>query len=643
MLILIPILAGLLLYIDLSALQRLQPLEERSARKAFIETLIILGCFIALSSEILGIFHSINTLWVTVSWGILLAFNIILGLKKHLLIVGIKRLCSSIQLEGKIEYLFIALILIVLTLTFITGILSPPNTYDSFLYHMPRVAHWIQNSGLSHYGTAYINQLAFPIWAEEGIMTLWLFRGSDALSNTIQWLAYVGSILIVSYIAQLLGGSRKAQWMAAFFAMCIPTVILQSSSTQNDLVTGLWFLCFLAYISLSQIRALTWIEYIFCGCALGLGLLTKGTFYLYAFVFFLLLVLQILRKEKLKRGLLITVVVVMTVFLLNAGYWTRNMVTFKSPLGTANLIVHHVYGGTLPEVLLNPLRNLAVNLVTPSDELNHQLFGWMFNQTGDPSGALPPYGVVFSWNDEDYAGNPLQVLVILFAFIFLFIKHKKSSNQLWFYAIGLLESIIIFCLGLHYNPFINRLEIPFFLAAACVVGIVFDGLIKANWLKTIIILIFFLTALPWVLLNKTRPLIGLRANPEPLALRTNRVMGETKRSILIESKVVTFFARTTELMGPRIELMNRVESSGCKEIGLRVISSDPEYPYFWLLSAPLSGYRIESLDVMAETTRYLDPGFHPCAIICTLCNVNQGDINLDLVGKFGDATLYLNE
>ncbi|MGB8252935.1 MAG: hypothetical protein WCF08_06940 [Anaerolineaceae bacterium] len=474
-------------------------------------------------------------------------------------------------------------------------------------------------------------------------MTVWLFRGSDALSNIVQWLAYVGSLLVISYVTQLLGGSRKAQWMAAFFAMSIPTVILQSSSTQNDLVTGLWFLCFLAYIILSQIRTLTWIEYIFCGSALGLGLLTKGTFYLYAFVFFLLLVLMILRKEKLKRGLLITLVVVMTVFILNAGYWARNVITFKSPLGTTSLIVHHVYGGTLPEVLLNPLRNLAVNLVTPSDEINHQLFGWMFNQTDDKGGPLPAYEVVFSWNDEDYAANPLQAIIILFAFILLFIKYKKASNHLLFYAIGLLETIVIFSLGLHYNPFINRLEIPFFLAAACVVGIVFNELNKANWLKTIIMLLFFLTALPWVLINKTRPLIGLRANPEPLALHTNRVLGETHRSILIESKVITFFARTPELMSSRIKLIKTVENSGCKEIGLRIISSDPEYPYFWLLSAPLSGYRLESLDVMAETTRYLDPAFHPCAIICTLCNVDQGDINLDLVGKFGDAKLYLNE
>ncbi|MGB8252409.1 MAG: hypothetical protein WCF08_04290, partial [Anaerolineaceae bacterium] len=128
MLIFIPLLASLLLFINLSASQRLHPIEERSARKAFIETLIILGCFIAISSEILGLFHSINTLWVTVSWGILLAFNIILALKKRLLIAGIKCLWSSIQLEGRIEYFFIALILIVLTLTLITGILSPPNT-----------------------------------------------------------------------------------------------------------------------------------------------------------------------------------------------------------------------------------------------------------------------------------------------------------------------------------------------------------------------------------------------------------------------------------------------------------------------------------------------------------------------------------
>jgi hypothetical protein len=643
MLILVPIITTFILYLNRLGSQRNLEKENPSFRRAIIEAVIIFGVFVAITSELLGLIHRIETLWVAAAWGLLMILNVFIGLKKNLLKRGIKRLQACIHLEGKIEYFYTGLILVVLILTFVTGLLSPPNNYDSFLYHMPRVAHWIQNSSLGHYGTAYINQLAFPIWAEEGIMTVWLFWGNDSLSNLVQWLAFVCSILIISYLTRILGGSRNAQWLAAIFAMSIPTVILQSSSTQNDLVTGLWFLCFLAYVIESQNRSLTRMEVVFCACALGLGLLTKGTFYLYAFIFLIFFLVQILKRERLRRGLLLSALIGVLVLVLNAGYWLRNIITYKSPLGTTSLIIHHVYGGSLPEVLLNPLRNLAVNFVTPSEEINYQLFRWMFSPKNDNSAALPPYGVVFSWNDEDYAGNPIQTLVCLFVFIFLFIKFKQYSNPLLFYAVGLLESIIIFSLALHYNPFINRLEIPFFLASACMVGIVLDGLIKKNWIRTVILLLLVLTAMPWVLFNKTRPLLGLRTNPEPLALRTNPLLGETQRSIFIEWKVVTFFARSKHLLQPRTELISRIRESDCQDIGLRISSSDPEYPYFWLLSAPLSGYRIESLEVMQETVRYLDPAFRPCAIICVECDPGQAEMDLERIGKFGDATLYLNE
>jgi hypothetical protein len=59
---------------------------------------------------------------------------------------------------------------------------------------------------------------------------------------------------------------------------------------------------------------------------------------------------------------------------------------------------------------------------------------------------------------------------------------------------------------------------------------------------------------------------------------------------------------------------------GCTEVGLRIDSSDPGYLFWWLLSAPESGLRIESISTYYELEKYLDVNFEPCAVICTTCS-----------------------
>jgi len=91
-----------------------------------------------------------------------------------------------------------------------------------------------------------------------------------------------------------------------------------------------------------------------------------------------------------------------------------------------------------------------------------------------------------------------------------------------------------------------------------------------------------------------------------------------------------------------LDAMRLVSSTSCQDIGLMLDSSDLEYPFWWLLDAPQSGRRLESLVAVPELERTLDPSFEPCAIICTECGRDQPILNgLDLAGEFHGLKIYV--
>jgi hypothetical protein len=377
--------------------------------------------------------------------------------------------------------------------------------------------------------------------------------------------------------------------------------------------------------------------------SLALGMLTKATFYPYASVLLIVFSYLMIRRAGWKRGVRLLLIIALFCIILNAGYWGRNLATFNSPFGSQEMIGANVSNGVNLGTLVNPLRNFALNLLTPSEPRNIQLFGWMFAPAGQKLGGFPDYWVIFAWNDEDYAGNPLHAILIVITFLILLIRNKRIDSLVWIYLGMVSISYIVLCFVIQYNPYFVRYEIPFFIASAPLFGLAFGNCIKNKWGIILLVIVLFVTALPWILINKTRPLIALRDYPEPLALHANWVTGKTAGSILLEPESTTFFARSQQYREPYLQMAEVIKASGCKEIGLRIDSSDPEYPFWWILGAPISGYRLESIFAFPEAERYLNEEFQPCAVICTICDGQSEWLGLKLVGKYDQAYLYLDE
>ena len=164
--------------------------------------------------------------------------------------------------------------------TFIIALTSPPNNFDSMTYHMARISNWIQNQNISYYPTSIPRQNYSMPLAEYVILHLQIMSQTDKFANLVQWSGFLLVILLVSKIADHLQISRRGKLLSALFAATIPMAILQSSSTQNDLITGLGCLSF-GYFLLRTIREKSWNMLSYSGLSLELPLMTKGTAYIY--------------------------------------------------------------------------------------------------------------------------------------------------------------------------------------------------------------------------------------------------------------------------------------------------------------------------------------------------------------------------
>jgi hypothetical protein len=261
----------------------------------------------------------------------------------------------------------------------VLALISPPNNFDSQTYHLPRIEHWVAQGSVQLFPTEIDRQVTMPPGAEYLLLHLRLLTGGDALYNLVQLCAGVGCLMLVSRIAGQLGGSRRAQLLAALVAGTAPIVALESTSTQTDLVTAFWVGCLATLVLDGLVHRGARYDPVLGGVALGLSTLTKATGALAAGILVLLWLVHPLWTAEGGRALarraadtLAGAVVVLACAMVLAGpYLNREDTTFGSPLGPTQLrtsvaLQRHDPGA----VLVNTLRIGYTALDTPIAPLN---------------------------------------------------------------------------------------------------------------------------------------------------------------------------------------------------------------------------------------------------------------------------------
>lgn len=610
-------------------------------RMAFLDTVIIIGCIIALLTELLSYFRSITQPALEITWAGILVGIMVYGFKRGLIQSGCHGIWDYLHgLKWKPSDRILAFCLLAyFTVLAVIALIAPPNNNDSMFYHMSRVAHWAQNGSLAHYATSYQPQLWNPIGAEIAILQSYILWGGDQLANLIQWFSMVAATMVVTMIAKQLGSDRRGQLLAAVFTATIPMGILQSTSTQNDMVVALWLVCLIFFVIAAKQRELSWYEWAEVGAIIGLGMLTKITFYMYSFPFLLWLFVPIMRRKRWKHTIVFGVGAAIIAISLNAGYWTRNIIAFGGPFGPKSWASSNSNKVHTPGLITsNIIRNLSANIGTPIPRVNkcleegiirlHELIG---EDPNDPRMTSPgsTFRIIRTSNHEDSAGNPIHLLLAaISAFVLIFKIKRPQLRFSVIYAIVLLCSYALQSTLVRWQIFGSRLQLPIFLAWSPIFAIAVQSLNKRPLSQGIAIMLL-ITGTPWLLFNQTRPVIGYE--PEVTLVG----------SIFSASRVDLRFANLECFYTTYVEASQILTQSHCKDIGLRIDSSDPEYLIWALLDPIKNDIRIEVIDVEPPQDQYEDASFEPCAILCTICDLDMRSYrDLPIAFEDGNVRIY---
>ena len=163
-----------------------------------------------------------------------------------------------------------------LVLQLAMGLAVLPNTWDSMVYHLSRAGYWLQQDSVGWFDGGHLRQLANPPVAEMlQTWTLALTEG-DRLASAVQWAAGAGLVAVVFSGARMLGFAIAPSLFAAALFALMPQPLLQSSTTQNDLIMA-FFLGAGTLFGARGIRDSDVGDLVIAGAALGLAVGSKGT------------------------------------------------------------------------------------------------------------------------------------------------------------------------------------------------------------------------------------------------------------------------------------------------------------------------------------------------------------------------------
>lgn len=630
MLVILPFVTFIIIFFFIKGSKVIGPGVGEDWRGGVLRTTLLWGVAVVVITEGLNLFEAITPLSLSLSW---LALGVIF------LIAGLRSGCYTgvgdirnfrCKPDVSIDRTLQLFMIVMAGILFAIAILSPSNNLDSLQYHMPRITQWAQNQSLAFFPSTFTPQLFNPIWAELAILNLRSLAGSDWPVNLIQWLSMVLSLLGVMQIVKILGGTRRAELLAGVFAFSIPIGILEATSTQTDYATTLWFICMLFLVVLSMQRRLSIPEIFLSGAAIGLGCLTKTTFYLFALPVLIWFGFSLLRKNgfrpTLQRGILISTVVIA----LNAGYWLRNFELYHFPLGPASFVQgRSAQNRSVQGFVMNGVQHVMHNFATPVDTINNTVEGTVQRISEFVGAGSHRMELIWSWNYEDLAGNPIHILLFLATIPILIQLQRKKKIKLLIARLGwiLIASFSVLILFLGSNPMAMRYHLPFVVAWGILFGLVVDRIFKRS-ITVLVACLLLLMALPYVLLNQTRPFIGLQP-------RT------ATASILREDASVTLFANTLLIREAYVGAARAVQRTNCTQVALRIDSHDPEYSLWWLLEAPQSGIQLRHLEYADELKVYADPEFDPCIILCTICSRGSAFEGFIPYQEFDDFYTYI--
>lgn len=576
-------------------------------QEVLLRSVLIFSVLLVVVTEVLGFFKLISFQYLCICWMVICLASLgYLHLNKDRVAMFNQSISDRIRQLYRSLSFFERFLLIALAALFllelVQGIIYPPNNLDSMTYHMARVVSWVSHHSVDPYPTHIVRQLYQPPFAEYVILNFNLLSDGDYFSASVQFFFQLFCIVAIIAIVKHAGLKRIYQIMGMVLAATLPEVVLQSSSTQNDLVAS-FFLLAAFYFCLKCIKEANIGNYLFLGLSVGLAVFTKGTAYMFlapvAVIFGINILMKIFQRQY-KFFFYAVVLVAVLPILINARQYYRNNSISGNLLGidktewslyrneamTPKLFVCNTakdidlnmgllcvpritYGAGI--VVHKLFDHAGINIDEPAITFPHTIF-----IKGIPGDANYYHGILVATH-EDYGANFIHLILIwisLFIIGWYVIKNKRNGAILLIAATVIVQ-VIIFCAYLKFQPWGTRLQTGIFFLSVPVIcyATEINKIFRVTVFKAMIPFILFY-AFILVLFNFSRPYITCN----------KRIHGYniTSPMPVFANRYIKLFATNTQptAYNEYRTISENIKTSNYKNIGLILNDDSWEYPLF---------------------------------------------------------------
>ncbi|MFC4738425.1 ArnT family glycosyltransferase [Flavobacterium ponti] len=556
-----------------------------------IKSTLLFSTVIVLNVELLSIFNSLNFISILSFWlvfAVILTYFIIKN--KSFLIIKTKlfSLNNNISVVDKI---LLFLIIIFLFAILFQGIAYPPNNWDSLTYHMSRIMYWLSNESVDHFQTHILRHLYQPPFAEYFILNINVLNGNDYLSNSVELFFLVNILIVIYEILTKLKINLTNKLISILFVLTIPSVLLQASTTKNDIVVAFFILTSLLYCY-NCYKNVTLKNFLILGIAIGLAIFTKGTSYVFLLpilIIFSVFMLKKLIKTKNLKIINFGFLLISVILLINISHYYRNYKINHSILNIDDFEASSYMNEemNLKNFISNSIKNIGLHLGYPINEKSDYIIRDLHKKINVDidDKKLNYLGAKYSaplelTTHEDYVPNTLALVMIILSIaiiIFQYIFKNKSYNKLYI----ILTCILIFQAFLFisifkWQPWHTRLHITLFIVGSLHLGIALQLSSYFKKITYLLVPVLIYSFGFYYIFNNLRPIVQNRKYTKSISISDNRFK--------------KYFSNQPYLYQEYVLINNLLYDSNSKKTGLHL--SDWEYPIF-------NSYYYEKIELIA--------------------------------------------
>jgi 4-amino-4-deoxy-L-arabinose transferase-like glycosyltransferase len=594
----------------------------RQIPRYFCAFFIILIAEIILTGNILGVLEQLNNkgFWLFVQVIMLCISWIVWFSRKRprLFSFQTQKLCWHELLTFQ-KFILIALGIVILTgycILIYLILVVPPNNNDSMVVHLVRVGYWLQHGSFTPWDSFIQRQVIYPYNAQ--IVVLWsiLFHLSDQFAAFLQFFSVLFTSLGIYCIAREIGGNRFQSALSGLFYLTFPQVILQATTTQDDLVIT----CF---IVLGTYFFLRWYSKSFTNkndlllasisFMISIGIKPTAFYFFLGFIIFIL-ILILFKTMRLKQLLQLGITCFVAFFILSSFSYINNLIHYHNPLGPPDFVHSEsgVFVGNifkkaavnsgrflyqffsldgLPAPIINNLQKAKISLAYK--------FPSVINTSMDfVKDSQKPFqlSTVPGINEDSSWFGPVSFLIILPGFIIGIKKsiRKNDLKILFLQIIPILMLIGIAVLRPGWDPYQGRYFNPGIALLMPLVIYLIIPKIRQRIYILLITLIAVVITISSVLFNESKPLITQltiyknftsTACDENLIRKVNCYISSKLPRLLLDREDILSLndlERMTYSSPGQYEMLSQVEKEipENSRIGLILQNGDWEYPFF---------------------------------------------------------------